>query len=81
MSCKEGNGWLPAELNNDRQPFLAENTFYARNESRIFDPSRSGFSEKGCPRALLKDTRTLLGRTDHRSLVKAVYLEVEPKQV
>jgi len=42
MSCFEGPGWMPAEMNNDREPFLAENTFYARNTSRIFDPSRLG---------------------------------------
>jgi len=39
MSCYGETGWLPAELNNDREPFLAENTFHARNTSRIFDPS------------------------------------------
>ena len=33
---------MPAEMNNDREPFLAENTFHARNTSRIFDPSRLG---------------------------------------
>ena len=49
MSCMSdfgshanGPGWFPVDINKDRRPYLTENTFYYKNETRFFDPSRSG---------------------------------------
>ena len=49
MSCMDdvgshanGPGWFPVDIDKDRRPYLAENTFYYKNETRFFDPSRSG---------------------------------------
>ena len=51
MSCMDdfgshenGPGWFPVDINSERRPFLTENTFYYKNETRFFDPSRSGIS-------------------------------------
>jgi len=49
MSCMSdfgshanGPGWFPVDIDKDRRPYLTENTFYYKNETRFFDPSRSG---------------------------------------
>ena len=51
MSCMDdfgshanGPGWFPVDIDPERRPFLTENTFYYKNETRFFDPSRSGIS-------------------------------------
>ena len=49
MSCMadfgshaNGPGWFPVDIDTNRCPYLTENTFYYKNETRFFDPSRSG---------------------------------------
>ena len=42
MSCFEKNKenyteWYPVALNDDRKPFLTENTYYETNKSRVFE--------------------------------------------
>merc|ERR1719495_1563385 len=54
MSCMDdtgshsnGPGWFPIETNKDRRPYLTENTFYYKNETRFFDSSRCIFGKGG----------------------------------
>ena len=37
MSCQNGTGWYPVALNDDRVPFLTENTYYETNKSAVFE--------------------------------------------
>ena len=60
MSCMSdfgshanGPGWFPVDIDKDRRPYLTENTFYYKNETRFFDPSRSGIHCQWGPKTLI----------------------------
>merc|ERR1719221_1340547 len=46
MSCKDDR-WYPVDLNANREPHLAENTFNIRNESKIFRTEQCIFGNGG----------------------------------